>query len=539
MAQVDTRPFPGQKPGTSGLRKRVSEFLEPKFTENYVQSIFDCLPVDNRRTLVIGGDGRYPGDQIIRTVLRMAAANGFHYAIVGQHGWLSTPAASHLVRTRKASIAIILTASHNPGGQTGDFGIKLNLSNGGPAPDSFARMIYERTQHIDAYQISHESGPDLRLTGTAHLEGMSIEIIDPVVEYRVLMEKLFDFDALENLAKSGFRIMFDGLNGISGPYARDILVRTLGFPEASLVRCDPLPDFGGQYPDPNPVYAGRFHQAMMASTAPHFGAACDSDADRHMIMGQGITVTPSDSLAILCQHMSLAPAYAAGISGVARSLGTSTAVDRVARNLGIPCFETPTGWKFFGNLLDAELITLCGEESSGAGSNHIREKDGVWAVLLWLSIIAKTRIPISQHLGDLWAQYGRTYYERRDYEEVDEGACQDMLQRFRRRLSRLVGRPSVLGEIIQADEFAYQDPVDGSVTEQQGIRLCFANGARVIMRLSGTGTVGATLRVYGERHDTKRFDRDTSEHLESLFDILDQVAGISAITRQYAPSLIT
>ncbi len=539
MAIVETRPFSGQKPGTSGLRKKVVEFLQQGFAENYLQSIFDSLPRQGRNILIVGGDGRYPGPVMSRTVLRMAAANGFLHAITGVNGWLSTPAVSHLVRKHNAMAAIVLTASHNPGGQSGDFGIKLNLVNGGPATDLFAKEVYRRTQNISAFHIADETAPSLTDCGHYSIAGMTVDVIDPVHDYSNLMQRLFDFDALAKLAASGYRILFDGLNGISGPYAREVLVNQIGFPESSLVRANPLPDFGGQFPDPNPVYAGRFHNAMLSTAAPDFGAACDSDADRHMIMGRCAYVAPSDSLAILAQHMHLAPAYASGIVGVARSVGTSTAVDRVATHMHIPCFETPTGWKYFGNLLDAGLITLCGEESSGAGSSHIREKDGLWAILVWLSIIAATRKPVSHLLSDHWQQFGRTYYERRDYEEIDEGACQEMLKRLRLRLARLPGRSTALGNIEKASDFSYDDPVDLTIAENQGIVLHFSSGARIVTRLSGTGTAGATLRVYGERYDAHRFDRITGEYLESLFDILDQIAGISAITRQYAPSLVT
>jgi phosphoglucomutase len=368
---------------------------------------------------------------------------------------------------------------------------------------------------------------------------MEVEVIDPVPDYLALLQKLIDFDAIAALARSGFSLLYDGLNGVTGPYAHSIFVDALGFPAHSLVRCTPLPDFGGQHPDPNPVYAGQFHSAMMGSSAADFGAACDSDGDRHMIMGRRLFVTPSDSLALLAQHIHLAPGYTNGLFGVARSVGTSSAVDRVARSLGVKCYETPTGWKYFGNLLDSGLISLCGEESAGASSHHIREKDGLWAVLLWLNILARTKKSVTQLMTEHWQQFGRTYYERRDYEEVDEGPCITLLSKLRARIGSLAGKATLLGPILSADDFSYHDVVDGSVAHQQGIRLRFEQGSRLVMRLSGTGTAGATLRLYGERYDAHRFDRVGSEYLELLFDIVDQISGVSAYTRRYEPTLVT
>jgi phosphoglucomutase len=399
--------------------------------------------------------------------------------------------------------------------------------------------VHERTSVLTQYMIAEHAAPSLASIGSHWLDGMAIDIIDPVEDYAQLMQKLFDFDALAALAKRGFRLHFDALNGITGPYARHIFNGLLGFPESSLACCSPLPNFGQQNPDPNPVYAGRFHLAMMNRVLADFGAASDSDGDRHMVMGPGIFVTPSDSLAILAQHMHLAPAYSAGPAGVARSVGTSTAIDRVAASLGVSCHETPTGWRYFGNLLDAGLISLCGEESSGAGSTHIREKDGLWAILLWLNIIAKSGLSVSELVERLWRQHGRTYYTRLDYEDVDADACLDLMTRLRSRLCRLVGRSSSLGEITAADDFCYADPVDGSVSPQQGVRISVASGARMVLRLSGTGTEGATLRLYCERHDLHQFDRSVAEYLEPVIAIADQIAAITLHTRRIEPTLVT
>jgi phosphoglucomutase len=539
MATVQTRPFANQKPGTSGLRKKSQEFLRQNYTENYLQSIFDCIPIAMRRVLIIGGDGRYPGIAITKIAIRMAAANGFSTIIVGRDGLLSTPATSHLVRKLSATAALVFTASHNPGGPDGDFGVKLNLSNGGPASDAFVQKIHCRTQIIESYLISEHEVPPLSVLGTHAYDGAALTVIDPVSDYIYLMEKLFDFDRIAALRKSGFRILFDGLNGVSGPYAQELFVNRLGFAEECLVRTTPLPDFGGYHPDPNPIYAERFYYSMMAQAAPDFGAACDSDADRHMIMGRHVFVTPSDSLAILAEHMHVAPGYKDGVHGVARSIGTSSAVDRLLRHRGLKLHETPTGWKYFGNLLEAGSITLCGEESSGAGSNHIREKDGIWAVLLWLSVIAAKKKSVGALLQDHWRQFGRTYYERRDYDDLNESACQGMIDKLRARLVTLKGRGTVLGAILEAKEFDYVDPVDGAIAERQGIVLKFASDARIVMRLSGTGTSGATLRVYSERHDHRVFDRDPSSYLEDVFNALDQVSGLTAMTKRIYPTMIS
>ncbi len=539
MATVRTTPFEGQQAGTSGLRKKVSVFSQPKYLENYLQSVFDCLPPHRNNLLVVGGDGRYFNDIAIKTILRMAAANGVNSVLVGQHGWLSTPATSHLVRKFNARAALVLTASHNPGGPSGDFGIKLNLPNGGAAPEQLTQKIYERTRTIETFNITESAAPPLDRLGRHQIDSMHIDVIDPVSDYLSLMQSLFDFDAIHALGQSGFRMVFDCLHGVTGPYARSIFVNSLSFPESSLLGATPLPDFAGQNPDPNPVYAGRFFQTMMKTYAPDFGAASDSDGDRHMIMGRGTLVTPSDSLAILAQHIHIAPGYMRGIAGVARSIATSQALDRVAAALKIPHYETPTGWKYFCNLLDAGHITLCGEESSGASSNHIREKDGIWAVLLWLNILARTRKTVSQLLVDHWNRFGRTYYQRRDYEELDEDHCNDLYTRLRSRLPLLSARATPIGDITSAADFDYEDPVNGQQSCQQGIRIAFADGSRIVLRLSGTGTVGKTLRLYGERHDATRFDRNIHEFLEPMMDWLDAAAGISAITRQSSPTITT
>jgi phosphoglucomutase len=542
---VTTKPFAGQKPGTSGLRKKVPVFQQPHYVENFVQSTFDVLGDAPGglagKSLVVGGDGRFFNPEVIQTVIRMAAANGVGSIITATGGLLSTPAASHLIRQRGALGGIVLSASHNPGGPDGDFGIKYNASNGGPAPEKITDAIYARTQTIDTYRILRTADLDLSVPGTHDVGGMVVKVIDPVADYQALMETLFDFDAIRALFKSGFRMRFDAMHAITGPYAHAILERALGAPGGTVINGKPLPDFGGHHPDPNLVYAKVLYDEMMGASAPDFGAASDGDGDRNLIIGRGRFVTPSDSLAILAANAHLAPAYADGLSGVARSMPTSAAVDRVATKLGIACFETPTGWKFFGNLLDAGRITLCGEESAGTGSDHVREKDGLWAVLLWLNILAVRRESVDAIVTEHWRQYGRNYYTRHDYEEVDAAAAERLMQGLRDRLPALAGRMAAGGRIKTADDFAYTDPVDGSVTKSQGIRISFDDGARIVFRLSGTGTAGATLRVYIERLelDPAAQDRDTQAALADLIVLADTMAGIVEHTGRLAPSVIT
>ena len=538
---VATRPFDDQRPGTSGLRKKVAIFKQPHYLENFVQAIFDTLEGAAGRTLILGGDGRYHNRKAIGTILLMAAANGFGRVIVGREGLLSTPAASCVIRKRQAFGGIILSASHNPGGPDGDFGIKYNIANGGPAPEKVTEAIYRRSREITAYRILDATPPALDRLGESRLGDTVVEVIDPVADYLELTQRLFDFDRIAALLRSGFRIRFDAMHAITGPYAHAILEDTLGAPAGSVVNGTPLEDFGGLHPDPNPVHAHELYQAMFGPDAPDFGAASDGDGDRNMILGQGIYVTPSDSLAVLAANATLAPGYARGLAGVARSMPTSRAVDRVAAALGIDCYETPTGWKFFGNLLDAGRITLCGEESFGTGSDHVREKDGLWAVLFWLDILAARRQPVATIMREHWARFGRHYYSRHDYEELDATVAGELIETLRSRLPQLPGQR--FGDLVieQADDFSYRDPIDGSESTRQGIRILLASGARIVYRLSGTGTAGATLRVYLEHlePDPTRHDEDTQAMLTPLITLADQLAGIRARTGRGAPSVVT
>jgi phosphoglucomutase len=541
IRQVATTPFDDQKPGTSGLRKKVPVFQQPRYVENFVQAIFDCIENRQGAILVVGGDGRYFNREVIQTTLKMAAANGFARIIVGRGGLFSTPAASCIIRKRKAIGGVVLSASHNPGGPHGDFGIKFNVSHGGPAPESVTDAIYARTKMIDRYRIVDAPDLDLDRLGEVKLGDATIEVVDPVADYVALMETLIDFDRIAALFASGFSMRFDAMNAVTGPYAKAILEERLGAPAGTVMNGKPLPDFGGHHPDPNPVHAADLISLMNGPDAPDFGAASDGDGDRNMIVAPGLFVTPSDSLAILTAQAHLAPGYRSGLAGVARSMPTSRAVDRVAERLGIACYETPTGWKYFANLLDEGLITLCGEESAGTGSNHVREKDGVWAVLLWLNILAVTGKRADAIVREHWATFGRDYYARHDYEEVDAAAAQGLMASLRERLSTLPGQ-SYAGLTVQAcDDFAYTDPVDGSVTSSQGIRILFREDARAVFRLSGTGTVGATLRVYLER-----FERDPGRHGAATADVLASVAAaanaiadIEAHTGRASPSIIT
>ena len=538
---VPTRPIEGQRPGTSGLRKKVAVFQTPGYLENFVQAIFDSLQGFEGKTLVLGGDGRFYNDRAIQTIARMAAANGFGRILIGQRGLLSTPAASCVIRKHQAFGGIILSASHNPGGPDGDFGIKYNTHNGGPAPEGITEAIFAKTQEIDRYRILDAPDLDLDRLGTTELDGTNVEVIDPIADYLELMQRLFDFDRIRDLFGSGFRMRFDAMSAVTGPYAHAILERTLGAPAGTVAHGDPKPDFGGHHPDPNPVYARDLIEAMMAPDAPDFGAASDGDGDRNMIVGRGTYVTPSDSLAVLAANAKLAPGYAKGLAGVARSMPTSRAVDRVAEALGIACYETPTGWKFFGNLLDAGMATLCGEESAGTGSDHVREKDGLWAVLLWLDILAARRAPVAEIMRDHWARHGRHYYSRHDYEEVDAEAAQGLIGDLRARLGGLAGEAFGGLRVEKADDFAYHDPVDGSTSEHQGIRVLFEDGSRIVYRLSGTGTAGATLRVYLEAFepDPRKHAQEPQEALRPLIGVADAIAGIKKRTGRSAPSVIT
>ena len=539
---VPTTPYSDQKPGTSGLRKKVPHFQQVNYAENFIQSIFDSLEGFVGRILVIGGDGRYYNREVIQIAIRMAAANGFGKVMVGRGGILSTPAASNLIRKYKAFGGIILSASHNPGGPTEDFGIKYNASNGGPAPEKITDAIFARSKVIDKYLISDAEDIDLDVPGIRHVEDMEVAVVDPVEDYAALMETLFDFPAIRAKIEGGFRVVFDAMSAVTGPYAKEILENRLGAPKGSVLNFMPLPDFGGHHPDPNLVHARELYDLMMSGeSAPDFGAASDGDGDRNLIIGKGIFVTPSDSVAMLAANAHLAPGYAGGLAGIARSMPTSGAADRVAEKLGIGIYETPTGWKFFGNLLDEGMATICGEESAGTGSNHVREKDGLWAVLLWLNILAVRNESVKDIVTKHWAAFGRNYYSRHDYEEVATDAANALMEDLRGQLATLPGRSFGDLTVSEADDFAYHDPVDGSISKNQGIRILFEGGSRVVFRLSGTGTSGATLRVYIERYepDASRHDIETQVALADLIAVADEIAGIKARTGREKPSVIT
>lgn len=538
---VATSPFAGQRPGTSGLRKKVPVFQEPHYLANFVQSIFDVLEDYAGTTLVIGGDGRYYNREAIQLAIRMASAAGFGRVLVGRGGLLSTPAASCVIRKHKAFGGIILSASHNPGGPHGDFGIKYNIGNGGPAPEKITEAIYARTLVIDSYRTLDTADIDLDSEGKVTVGEMVVEIIDPVADYAELMETLFDFDAIRALFASGFRMRFDAMSAITGPYAKTIIEGKLGAPAGSVINAEPLPDFGGHHPDPNLVHAKELYDLLMSADAPDLGAASDGDGDRNLIIGRNQFVTPSDSLALLAANAHLAPGYKDGIAGIARSMPTSGAADRVAEKLGIKIYETPTGWKFFGNLLDAGLVTICGEESAGTGSNHVREKDGLWAVLLWLNILAVRRQSVREIVIAHWKSHGRNYYSRHDYEEVDAAGANAMMDSLRSRLAELKG--SVHGKltIADADDFSYLDPVDGSVSSKQGLRLLFADGARIVFRLSGTGTAGATIRIYIERFEADEGLQaiETQKALADLIALSRTISGIEGFSGRTEPDVIT
>ncbi len=543
IVTVATQPFAGQKPGTSGLRKKVTTFSQPGYLENYVQSIFDTLSGQQGETLVLGGDGRYFNDRAIQVILRMAAAAGFGRVLVGRNGILSTPAASAVIRKHAAFGGIILSASHNAGGPDGDFGIKYNLGNGGPANENFTEAVYRHSQVIDAYRYAEGEDVDLGVPGESRIGGMTVAVIDPVADYAELLESLFDFERIsELLRRPGFRMRFDAMHAVTGPYAHAILEGRLGAPAGTVVNGTPLPDFGGGHPDPNPVYAADLVAALAdPRSGLSFGAASDGDGDRNMIVGRDFVVSPSDSLAVIAANYMHVPAYAGGLAGVARSMPTSCAVDRVAAALGIACYETPTGWKFFGNLLDAGRVTLCGEESAGTGSNHVREKDGLWAVLYWLNILAARNQPVAQIVREHWQRFGRNFYMRHDYEGIETGRAEQLFSELRQKLPGLAGTEICGMRVEAADDFAYTDPVDGSRSEKQGVRILLQGGSRVVFRLSGTGTEGATLRVYLER-----YEEDSSLHgmpvqaaLETLVALAGKLAGIAEITGRKAPDVIT
>lgn len=541
IKEIATIPYSDQRPGTSGLRKKVPVFQQRHYVENFVQSIFDSLEGCAGQTLVVGGDGRFYNREAIQIILKIAAANGFGRAVVGRGGVLSTPAVSALIRSIKAFGGIVLSASHNPGGPDGDFGIKYNVANGGPAPEKVTDAIYARTREITSFRIVEAPDVDIDALGASQIGAMRVEIVDSVENYAALMQTLFDFDRIRDAFRAGFTMKFDAMSAVTGPYAHAILEDLLGAAPGSVLNGAPLPDFGGHHPDPNLVHAKHLYDLAMSDKAPDLCAASDGDGDRNLIIGRGRFVTPSDSLAILAANAHLAPGYRNGVAGIARSMPTSGAADRVAAKLGIGMYETPTGWKFFGNLLDAGLVTICGEESAGTGSNHVREKDGLWAVLLWLNVLAARRQGVDAVVREHWATYGRNYYSRHDYEEVESDGANALIKSLRDRLSSLRGKSFGGAEVRDADDFAYHDPVDGSDSLNQGLRVMFADGARIVYRLSGTGTAGATLRVYIERFEAdpaKQFV-ETQEALSDLIALSREIAEIERFTARKAPSVIT
>ncbi|MBW4540551.1 MAG: alpha-D-glucose phosphate-specific phosphoglucomutase [Myxacorys chilensis ATA2-1-KO14] len=543
---IKTKPFLDQKPGTSGLRKLVTVFQQPHYLENFIQSTFDSLetiegPIKGQ-TIVLGGDGRYYNRQAIQIILKMAAANGLGRVKVGRGGILSTPATSCVIRQSQSLGGIILSASHNPGGPNGDFGVKYNIRNGGPAPEKVTEAIFARSKEIDYYKILEASDVDIDTLGESKLGDMVVEIIDSVNDYASLMEALFDFDRIRNLLTSGaFRMCMDSMHAVTGPYAHALFEQRLGAPAGTVQNGVPLEDFGGGHPDPNLVYAHDLVEVLFGENAPDFGAASDGDGDRNMILGRQFFVTPSDSLAVLAANATLAPGYRDGLAGIARSMPTSQAADRVAAQLGIPCFETPTGWKFFGNLLDAGQATICGEESFGTSSNHIREKDGLWAVLFWLNILAVKQQSVQQLMQEHWQTYGRNYYSRYDYEGVESDRAATLMSGLHAKLPTLKGKRFGPREVDYSDDFSYTDPIDGSVSQNQGIRIGFTDGSRIVFRLSGTGTQGATLRVYLEQYEAEASKQhlDPQQALADLIAIADEVAQIRTLTGMETPTVIT
>ncbi len=539
---VTTQPFTDQKPGTSGLRKSVPVFQQPHYLENFVQSIFDSIEGCQGQTLVLGGDGRYFNREAIQVILKMAAANGIGKVKVGQHGILSTPATSCAIRKFHAFGGIILSASHNPGGPNGDFGVKYNIGNGGPAPETVTEAIFSCTKSIDRYQIIDAPDVDIDRLGTSELGDMVVEVIDSVNDYIDLMESLFDFDRIQQfLTTDNFRICIDAMHAVTGPYADQIFQQRLGAPTGTVQNAIPLTDFGGGHPDPNLVYAHDLVQILFGDNAPDFGAAFDGDGDRNMILGRRFFVNPSDSLAILAANAKLTPGYKEGLAGIARSMPTSKAADRVAAKLGIDCYETPTGWKFFGNLLDAGKATLCGEESFGTGSNHIREKDGIWAALFWLNILAVRQQSVEQIVQEHWQIYGRNYYSRHDYEAIDSDRAHTLMAGLNELMPTLKGKTFGRYEVEFMDDFSYTDPIDGSVSQNQGLRIGFTDGSRIVCRLSGTGTQGATLRLYLESFeaDATKQSLDPQVALGDLIAIAEELAHIRELTGMEKPTVIT
>ncbi len=538
---VTSQPFSDQKPGTSGLRKKVPVFQQANYLENFVQSIFDSIAVPQGATLVLGGDGRYFNREAIQIILKMAAANGFGKVLVGRGGILSTPAASCVIRKYQTFGGIILSASHNPGGPSEDFGIKYNGANGGPATETVTDAIFAKSKAMSSYRILSSDDVALDTLGTTQLGDMQVQVIDSVSDYAELMESLFDFSAIRALLDSGFRLQFDAMHAVNGPYAKEILEKRLGASVGSVMNGVPREDFGGGHPDPNLTYAHDLVEIMYSDAAPDFGAASDGDGDRNMILGRHFFVTPSDSLALLAANATLAPAYKKGLAGIARSMPTSAAADRVAKALNIPCFETPTGWKFFGNLMDAGKVTLCGEESFGTGSDHVREKDGLWAVLFWLNILAVRKQSVETIVREHWASYGRNFYSRYDYEALPTEAANGVMQHVREQFSSLSGQSFGKYTVNCCDDFSYHDSVDGSVSQNQGVRILFNDGSRIIFRLSGTGTEGATLRLYLEAYeaDATKHHLDAQLALADLIKIALQVSDLKGRTGREQPTVIT
>lgn len=541
IRQVNTKPFEGQRPGTSGLRKKVKVFQQSNYLENFVQATFDSIGDYVGATLVVGGDGRFYNRQAIQVILKMAAANRFGKVLVGQGGILSTPAASCVIRKHQAYGGLILSASHNPGGPDEDFGIKYNIGNGGPAPEGVTEAIYARTEVLNQYNIMVADDIDLDTVGSFSLGDMQVEVIDSVADYAELMQQLFDFDGIRALLAGGFSMAFDAMHAVTGPYARAIIEGMLGAPAGTVMNGEPREDFGGGHPDPNLTYAHELVEKMFGDQAPDFGAASDGDGDRNMILGANFFVTPSDSLAIIAANADAAPGYRGGIAGIARSMPTSAAADRVAEDLGLDCYETPTGWKFFGNLMDAGKVTLCGEESFGTGSNHVREKDGLWAVLFWLNILAVRKDSVANIVEGHWKKFGRNFYSRHDYEGVDSEAAAKVLQNVRNQFDALTGQSLAHRSVKLCDDFAYTDPVDGSVSENQGVRILFEDGSRMIFRLSGTGTSGATVRLYLESFepDASRHALDAQEALADMIAAADYVSHLKQLTGRDKPTVIT
>ncbi len=538
---VSTVPFTDQKPGTSGLRKKVPAFQKPHYLENFVQSIFDSIQAPAGATLTVGGDGRYYNREAIQIILKMAAANGFGRVLVGQGGILSTPAASCVIRKYQTFGGIVLSASHNPGGPEGDFGIKYNIGNGGPAPEKVTEAIFARSKSIHQYRILDAADVALDVTGESRLGDMTVQVIDPVADYADLMESLFDFDAIKSLLAGGFRLKFDAMHAVTGPYAKEIIEKRLGAPAGSVMNAVPLPDFGNGHPDPNLTYAHELVEIVYGADAPDFGAASDGDGDRNMILGKGFFVTPSDSLAVLAANATLVPGYKSGLAGIARSMPTSAAADRVAQALGIPCYETPTGWKFFGNLMDAGKVTLCGEESFGTGSDHVREKDGLWAVLFWLNVVAARKQSVEAIVREHWAKFGRNVYSRHDYEGIPTEAANGLMQHLHDSFASLTGATLGGYQVLFCDDFSYTDPVDGSVSTGQGVRIGFTDGSRIVFRLSGTGTEGATIRIYLEAFepDVAKHHLDAQVALAELIGIALQVSQLRDRTGRAEPTVIT